>query len=88
MGTTKVDKKFMPKEPGAINGGMVPREGKTKHPIITLQVDEIDVALENVKKHGGKVMMKKTLAGAMGFFAYFEDSEGDSMGLWQAAGKM
>jgi predicted enzyme related to lactoylglutathione lyase len=32
--------------------------------------------------------MKKMAAGTMGFFAYFEDSEGNVMGLWQATGGM
>jgi uncharacterized protein len=88
VGTTPVNERFMPKEPGAINGGMVPRQGPNKHPIITLDVDDIDAALEGVKEHGGKVTMKKTAAGNMGFYAYFEDSEGNVMGLWQTTGGM
>ena len=88
VGTTAVNEKRMPKEAGAINGGMVPRQGPNKYPIITLDVDEIDAALESVKKHGGKVTMEKTAAGTMGFFAYFEDTEGNIMGLWQTTGGM
>ncbi|HEY3420664.1 MAG TPA: VOC family protein [Methanomassiliicoccales archaeon] len=88
VGTTSVNEKFMPKEPGAINGGIVPREGPNMHPIVTLEVDDIDAALESVKKHGGKITMKKMAAGTMGFFAYFEDSEGNIMGLWETTGGM
>ena len=88
VGTGKVDEKFMPAELGAINGGIIKREGAMKNPIVTLQVDDIDASLESVTKHGGKVTMKKMPAGTMGFFAYFEDSEGNVMGLWQAAGGM
>ncbi len=82
VGTTPVNEKFMPKDAGAINGGLVPRQDPNKNPIITLDVDDIDAALESVEKHGGKTIMKKTAAGTMGFFAYFEDSEGNTMGLW------
>jgi predicted enzyme related to lactoylglutathione lyase len=49
VGTTQVNEKFMPKDPGAINGGMVPREGANKYPIITLDVDDIDAALEALR---------------------------------------
>jgi predicted enzyme related to lactoylglutathione lyase len=87
-GTTTVNEKQMPSEPGSINGGIIKREGAMKHPIITLQVDDIEAALESVKKHGGKVTTKKMPAGSMGFMAYFEDSEGNVMGLWQVTGGM
>lgn len=87
-GTTKVNEKQMPLEPGSINGGIIKRDATMKHPILTLQVDDIDAALDNVKKHGGKVMVKKMAAGTMGFTAYFEDSEGNLMGLWQVTGGM
>ena len=86
--TTMMDEKNRPKEPGAINGGLIRRQGSMKNPIITLQVDDIDASLESVKKHGGKATMKKTAAGNMGFLAYFEDPEGNVMGLWQVSGGM
>ena len=86
--TTKIDEKRMPMEPGAINGGIIPRQAPMKYPVITLQVDEIDAALESVEQNGGKVTMQKTPAGTMGFLAYFEDSEGNVMGLWQTTGGM
>lgn len=83
--TTPTDERMIPIEKGAINGGLIPRNGQVKHPIITIQVEDIDSALEGVKKHGGKISLKKTVMGDIGFFAYFEDPEGNLMGLWQSA---
>ncbi len=74
----------MPKESGAINGGMMKREGPVKDPVITIAVDDIDKALKTVEKLGGKVVQKKMAVGDMGFSAYFKDTEGNIMGLWQA----
>ena len=84
--TTETDEKTqMPREVGSINGGMIKREGKLKHPIVTLQVDDLDASLTGVKKAGGKVLVPKTEMGPIGWFGYFEDTEGNVMGVWQAA---
>jgi predicted enzyme related to lactoylglutathione lyase len=82
-GTAKADEKGSVTEKGAINGGLVERSGPLKHPVITIEVEDLDKALEDVKKHGGKISMKKTPMAEMGFFAYFEDPEGNILGLWQ-----
>jgi len=76
----------MPSEPGYIGGGMLPRQAPVTTPVITLQVDDIDGALIAVEKHGGKALGEKLAVGDMGFAAYFNDSEGNLMGLWQTAG--
>jgi predicted enzyme related to lactoylglutathione lyase len=84
VGTTAVNKDGRPKEPGAINGGMTKKAHPVESPIITIQVDEIDAALKEVEKRGGKTVVKKTSMGENGFFGYFEDTEGNMMGLFQA----
>jgi len=76
----------MPSEPGFIGGGMMQRESPVKWPVITLQVDDIDKAIASVKEHGGKAVGKKMAVGDMGFAAYFKDTEGNVLGLWQNAG--
>lgn len=83
IATAQTDDKMMVTEKGAINGGLIPRKAPVKHPVITLQVEDIDSALEGVKRHGGKISLKKTPMGPIGFYAYFEDSEENLMGLWQ-----
>lgn len=83
----KTDKNGMIVEKGAINGGMIMREKPLMHPIITIEVEDIDDALKTVKKRGGKVTMKKMVMEGMGAYAYFEDPEGNVMGLWQSTRK-
>ena len=62
-------------------------EGAKLHyqPVITLEDDDIDATLVAVEKHGGAAAGEKMPVGDMGFAAYFKDSEGNLMGLWQNA---
>jgi uncharacterized protein len=76
----------MPSEPGFIGGGMLQRQAPVTTPVITLQVDDIDATLVAIEKHGGTAVGEKTAVSEMGFAAYFTDSEGNLMGLWQTAG--
>ena len=72
-----------PNEPGAINGGLMGREGQLTTPVITVDVPDIDAALKTVEQLGGSVVMPKDTVPDMGFFAYFKDTEGNVMGLWE-----
>lgn len=84
--TGPTDEKGMTKEPGFINGGVMKR-GDIKNPVITIEVDSIDAAAEKIVKHGGKVIKSKMEVGDMGYAAYFQDSEGNILGLWQSKRK-
>lgn len=75
----------MPTEPGYIGGGMFQRQEPISRPVITLAVDDIDATLAAVADHGGSTVRGKEPVGEMGFAAYFADSEGNLMGLWQSA---
>lgn len=75
----------MPSEPGYIGGGMMQRQAPVTTPVITLLVDDIDATLAAVEEHGGSTAGEKMAVGDMGFAAYFNDSEGNLMGLWQTA---
>lgn len=75
-----------PSEPGYIGGGMMQREAPANTPVIILQVDDIDATLVAVEQHGGSAAGEKMTVGDMGFAVYFNDSEGNLMGLWQNAG--
>ena len=74
-----------PSEPGYIGGGMLQRQGPVTGSVITVEVDDIDATLAAVKEHGGNEVAGKMPVGDMGYAAYFEDSEGNVMGLWQNA---
>ena len=83
--TVESEQNGMPNEPGAINGGMLQRQDPVKTPIITISVDNVDQAASTIEKHGGKMIRPKMAVGDMGFAAYFKDTEGNLVGLWQNA---
>ena len=83
--TTESDQNGMPKEPGSINGGMLKREDPIQSPVITISVDSIDQIASTIEKNGGKMIRAKMPVGDMGFAAYFKDSEGNVVGLWENA---
>ena len=72
-----------PSEPGYIGGGMLQRSELSQGPVITVDVDDIDATLAKVEQLGGKTVRPKQEVGHMGYAAYFNDSEGNLMGLWQ-----
>lgn len=75
-----------PTEPGAIDGGMLARQGPIAHPIITVDVDDIDEALERIERLGGRTVVGRTPVADMGLAACFTDPEGNVLGRWQSAG--
>ena len=76
----------MPSEPGFINGGMFQKDSYgVSTPVITVEVDSIDAALEKVAALGGSTVVPKETIGDMGWAAYFKDTEGNIMGLWETA---
>ena len=85
LGTTPMGDNGRPTEPGAINGGMFKREADIATPVITINVDDIDASLQTIESLGGSTVRAKEQIGDMGFAAYFHDSEGNVMGLWQTA---
>jgi predicted enzyme related to lactoylglutathione lyase len=82
--TTPVDEQTqLPTEPGAINGGLMKRSADTPTPVLTVDVESIDHALKEIESRGGSVVRGRTEIPGMGAFAYFKDSEGNVMGLWE-----
>jgi uncharacterized protein len=84
--TGPVSDQGMPSEPGYIGGGMMQRQAPYTSPVLTVAVDDIDAAIVAIEKHGGAAAGEKMAIGDMGFAAYFTDSEGNLLGLWQNAG--
>ena len=82
--TVPVDEKTrIPTEPGAINGGLMQRSKDTPAPVITIGVDAIDDTIKKVEAGGGSVVQPRTEIPNMGAYAYFKDSEGNVVGLWE-----
>jgi predicted enzyme related to lactoylglutathione lyase len=74
-----------PSEPGFINGGMIDRSaGTSTAPVVTVEVDDVDAALARVVALGGSVVIGRTAVGDMGYSAYYRDTEGNVMGLWES----
>ncbi|MGZ8606400.1 MAG: VOC family protein [Actinomycetota bacterium] len=83
--TVPVDERQMPTEPGAINGGLMLRTADTPSPVVTIDVASVDEALQQVEAGGGTVVRPKTEIPGMGSFAYFKDTEGNTIGVWENA---
>jgi predicted enzyme related to lactoylglutathione lyase len=73
----------MPSAPGAINGALFPRTDNLRTPVLTIDVEDVDAALAQVESAGGSVAQAKDAVPGMGYFAYFKDTEGNLLGLWQ-----
>jgi predicted enzyme related to lactoylglutathione lyase len=74
-----------PTEAGFINGGLFKREDPFTGPGVVIDVANIEDALKAVTEAGGQVVKERDKVGDMGFAAYFRDSEGNLMGLWETA---
>jgi uncharacterized protein len=72
-----------PTEAGYINGGMFKREESLTSPMLTIDVTDIDAALSAIGKLGGTTVREKFAVGDIGFAAYFTDTEGNVVGLWE-----
>ena len=81
--TVPIDDKMMPKEPGAINGGFTSRGKETPSPVITIGVDSIDDTLKKIEAGGGTTVAPPEPDANVGASAYFKDSEGNTMGLFE-----
>lgn len=83
--TAAVDETRMPKEPGAINGGLFERPKEAPYPIVYVSVSSVDQALKRVQAAGGKIVTPRTQIPGMGAYARVTDSEGNIVGLFESA---
>jgi hypothetical protein len=83
--TTPVDQQTqIPLEPGAINGGLMKRTAELSVPVVTIDVESIDISLKEIEAAGGSMVRERTEIPGMGAFAYFKDTEGNVVGLWES----
>lgn len=81
--TVSTGEDHMPKERGAINGGMETRKYPGHAPVIVINVSSADEYLKKVEQNGGKMFMPKTAVGNMGYYARVTDTEGNVIGIWE-----
>jgi len=84
--TGPTDENGMPTESSYIGGGMMQRQDDVDRPVITIDVDDMTKALAKIAESGGAALGDPMPVGDMGIAAYFKDSEGNLMGLWQSTG--
>lgn len=83
--TVSVDDKQMPKEPGAINGGLTKRQMPQQALTNYVQVESVDQYLTKAKLLGANVVVEKTPIPGMGAFAVLVDPQGNQLGIWENA---
>jgi len=81
--TVETDENQMPKEVGAINGGMIKREKAGETTIITVDVENLEEHLKKIASNGGTIISPKRAIGDMGLYAEVADTEGNVFGVWQ-----
>jgi predicted enzyme related to lactoylglutathione lyase len=82
-----VDKNQMPREPGAINGGLFQRPKEAPNPVIYVGVSSIEQTLKKLEGAGGRIVTPKTAITGMGAYARIADTEGNIVGLFQQGGQ-
>ncbi|MGH9146811.1 MAG: VOC family protein [Vicinamibacterales bacterium] len=80
-----VDDNQMPREPGAINGGLFQRPKEAPSPVVYVDVKSVDEAIKKVQAAGGKVVTPNTPIPGMGAYARVADTEGNVIGLFQSS---
>ena len=85
--TIRVDDKVTLPRPFEVNGAIIKRTKEVTTPVVTITVTDMDDTLKRIAKEGGKVLVSKTEFSDRGYTAYFSDSEGNVMGLWQVRTK-
>ena len=83
--TTPMDESGMPSVPGPSTAACSAAKATVTSPVITVDVDDIDSALEKINALGGIPSSRQDVGPGMGWNAYFKDTEGNIVGLWQNA---
>lgn len=72
-------------EPGA-DGALIGRGEVHQSPVVVVGVDDLDDVLGRIEKLGGTVLQGRLEIPHVGWSAYVRDTEGNTIGLFQAAG--
>lgn len=71
-------------KPGEINGGFFPSSDENnKYPLVTIQVENIQEAMQAVKDNGGEVLGEPVEIPGVGKYVAIHDSEGNRCSLLQ-----
>lgn len=81
--TTETDDNRMIKNPGAINGGLYPRneEMGAVYPSLVIAVDDITYHSRRITEAGGKLIGEPVEIPGIGTYVSFEDTEGNRLSI-------
>ena len=82
LGTTPVENR-RPVQPGAINGGIYPRQAGAPAPGVCVACDDVNAAMERVAAAGGTVNGEPMEIPGVGTYVTFSDTEGNTLSLLQ-----
>lgn len=80
--TVPTDEDGMPLEP-RVNGGMVERQGPDHTITNYISVESIDKFTRKLEDAGGKILVEKTPVPGVGYWAIFQDPDGNSMAIME-----
>ena len=66
-----------------LGGGLMKRQASGQGPVSYVQVESVADYATKVEKLGGKVIVPKSPVTGMGWFAHFQDTEGNVFALWE-----
>jgi uncharacterized protein len=83
--TTESDPETGPMKPGAINGGIFPKDTnpQQQHPSVVIEVDDIKAHMQKVQAAGGTVHGEPQDIPGVGQFVPFTDTEGNMLSMIQ-----
>lgn len=69
--------------PGGIDGAIVDRDEIHEASVITIEVPDIEAHADRIEAAGGTMVSTRASVPELGYAAYFEDTEGTVLGLWE-----
>ena len=85
--TVECDENNMPKEMGAINGGILKKDEVndpgSSNPVIVIKVNNIEEYSKKIEDAGGTIVLAARTVMDMGLYSRVKDPEGNTIGIWQ-----
>ena len=72
-----------PEEEPGINGGLQKRENDSDVIDNYIGVPSIDDTSTKIEKNGGEILKQKSPIPGIGYYAFFKDSEGNRLGIFE-----
>lgn len=79
--TAPTDEHNMVKTPGTINGGFYQKDPNAPYPSVVIAVENIQNAMQNITKAGGKILGEPMNIPGIGTYVSFTDTEGNRVSI-------